>query len=132
MKSINVTNYLLVLLGLLFFAVGSAFGQSFVSNEGFVNKIAKDIVVVEFWVEWNSSNEFSDINKLKDCDVYRVDIGKDSKLQQIHNVSAVPTLIIFENGNEKERFKPNIMFQLDVDKKTIQHSIDTLILNRFQ
>ena len=122
----NVSNHILILLGILFFIVGSVFSQSFNA------KIAKDIVVVEFWVEWNSSNEFADISKLKDCDIYRVDIAKESKLQQKHNVSAVPTVIIFENGNEKERFKPNIMFQLDADKKTIQHSIDTLILNRFQ
>ena len=128
----NVSNHILILLGILFFIVGSVFGQSFVSNDSFNGKIAKDIVVVEFWVEWNSSNEFADIGKLKDCNIYRVDISKESKLQQKHNVSAVPTVIIFENGNEKERFKPNIMFQLDADKKTIQHSIDTLILNRFQ
>lgn len=128
----NVSNHILILLGILFFIVGSVFGQTFVSNDSFNGKIAKDIVVVEFWVEWNSSNEFADIGKLKDCDIYRVDIAKESKLQQKHNVSAVPTVIIFENGNEKERFKPNIMFQLDADKKTIQHSIDTLILNRFQ
>lgn len=128
----NVSNHILILLGILFFIVGSVFSQSFISNDSFNGKIAKDIVVVEFWVEWNSSNEFADIGKLKDCDIYRVDIAKESKLQQKHNVSAVPTVIIFENGNEKERFKPNIMFQLDADKKTIQHSIDTLILNRFQ
>ena len=128
----NVSNHILILLGILFFIVGSVFGQTFVSNDSFNGKIAKDIVVVEFWVEWNSSNEFADIGKLKDCDIYRVDIAKESKLQQKHNVSAVPTVIIFENGNEKERFKQNIMFQLDADKKTIQHSIDTLILNRFQ
>jgi len=128
----NVSNHILILLGILFFIAGSVFSQSFISNDSFNGKIAKDIVVVEFWVEWNSSNEFADIGKLKDCDIYRVDIAKESKLQQKHNVSAVPTVIIFENGNEKERFKPNIMFQLDADKKTIQHSIDTLILNRFQ
>ena len=127
----NVSNHILILLGILFFIVGSVFGQTFVSNDSFNGKIAKDIVVVEFWVEWNSSNEFADIGKLKDCDIYRVDIAKESKLQQKHNVSAVPTVIIFENGNEKERFKPNIMFQLDADKKTVQNSIDTLLLNKF-
>ena len=128
----NVSNHILILLGILFFIVGSVFGQTFVSNDSFNGKIAKDIVVVEFWVEWNSSNEFADIGKLKDCDIYRVDIAKESKLQQKHNVSAVPTVIIFENGNEKERFKPNIMFQLDADKKIVQNSIDTIILNKFQ
>ena len=128
----NVSNHILVLLAFFFFLIGMAKGQEFVSSDNFDNKIAKDIVVVEFWVEWNSSNEFVEITKLKECEVYRVDIGLCSKIQNEYNVSAVPTVIVFENGEEKERFNPNIMFQLDADKKTIQHSVDTLVLNKFQ
>ena len=78
----NVSNHILILLGILFFIVGSVFSQSFINNDSFNGKIAKDIVVVEFWVEWNSSNEFADIGKLKDCDIYRVDIAKESKLNK--------------------------------------------------
>ena len=52
--------------------------------------------------------------------------------QAEYNVSAIPTVIIFDNGVEKARFNPNIMFQLDADKKTVQHSVDTITLNKFQ
>ena len=128
----NVSNHILVLLAFFFFLNGMAKGQELVSSDNFDNKIAKDIVVVEFWVEWNSSNEFVEITKLKECEVYRVDIGLCSKIQNEYNVSAVPTVIVFENGEERERFNPNIMFQLEVDKKTIQHSVDTITLNKFQ
>ena len=107
-------------------------GQEYLNHDSFNNKIAKDIVVVEFWVDWNSSNEFAEINKLKECEVYRVDIGACNKLQNKYDVSAVPTVIVFDNGKEKERFLPNIMFRLDADKKIIQNSVDTLILNKFQ
>ena len=89
MRSINVTNVLYILLCLFFFMMGIVSGQDFVSSDNFNNKIAKDVVVVEFWVEWN-------------------------------------------NGKEKERFEPNIMFQLEADKKVIQHSVDTITLNKFQ
>ena len=128
----NIGNHILILLGILFFIVGSAFGQSFVSSNDFNNTIAKDVVVVEFWVDWNSSNEFTELNRLKECEKYRVDIGKCNKIQTKYNISAVPTVLVFENGEEKERFSPNIMFQLEADKKTIQHSVDTIILNKFQ
>ena len=94
----NVSNHILVLLAFFFFLIGMAKGQEFVSSDNFDNKIAKDIVVVEFWVEWNSSNEFVEITKLKECEVYRVDIGLCSKIQNEYNVSAVPTVIVFENG----------------------------------
>tara|TARA_R100000742_G_C4230020_1_gene51813 strand:+ start:118 stop:507 length:390 start_codon:yes stop_codon:yes gene_type:complete len=128
----NIGNHILILLGILFFIVGSAFGQSFVSSNDFNNTIAKDVVVVEFWVDWNSSNEFTELNRLKECEKYRVDIGKCNKIQTKYNISAVPTVLVFDNGEEKERFGPNIMFQLEVDKKTIQHSVDTITLNKFQ
>ena len=128
----NIANYILVLLGFLFFMMGIVTGQDFVSSDNFNKTIAKDVVVVEFWVDWNSSNEFAELNKLKECEKYRVDIGKCNKVQKEYNISAVPTVLVFENGKEKERFNPNIMFQLDADKKIIQHSVDTIILNKFQ
>ena len=130
--SINITNIVYVLLSIFFFIIGTVTGQEFVSSDNFNKTIAKDVVVVEFWVEWNSSNQFAELNKLKECEKYRVDIGKCNKIQNEYSVSAIPTVIVFDNGEEKERFEPNIMFQLDADKKTIQHSVDTITLNKFQ
>ena len=128
----NIANHILILLGVLFFLVGSAFGQDFVSSDNFNKTIAKNVVVIEFWVGWNSSNEFSDLSKLKECEKYRVDIGRCDRIQNEYDITAIPTVIVFDNGEEKERFLPNIMFQLDADKKTIQHSVDTITLNKFQ
>jgi len=88
-------------------------------------------VAVEFWVDWNSTNEFADLSDLKDCVKYRVDIGKYPELQKKYNVTCIPTVIIFESGEEKERFKANIMFQLDADKKQVQESIDNIMLAKF-
>ena len=114
------------------FSMSTCNAQDFVSNDDFKNTIAKDIVAVEFWAEWNAANEFKDLIKLKDCEVYRVDISSNMDTQMKYNVSAIPTVIVFENGTEQARFNANIMFKLEADKKTIQHSVDTLILNKFQ
>ena len=114
------------------FSMSTCNAQDFVSNDDFKNTIAKDIVAVEFWAEWNAANEFKDLIKLKDCEVYRVDISSNMGTQLKYNVSAIPTVIVFENGTEQARFNANIMFKLEADKKTIQHSVDTLILNKFQ
>ena len=130
--SINITNIVYILQSIFIFIIGTATGQEFVSSDNFNKTIAKDDVVVEFWVEWNSSNQFAELNKLKECEKYRVDIGKCNKIQNEYSVSAIPTVIVFDNGEEKERFEPNIMFQLDADKKIIQHSVDTITLNKFQ
>ena len=128
----NITNFLYVLISLLFFMVGIASGQDFLNEANFEDKIAKDIVAVEFWVEWNQANEFSEFVKLNDCEKYRVDIGKYPELQKKYEVTCIPTIIIFESGEEKERFKANIMFELDATEKDIQKIIDDLILQKFR
>ena len=131
-KQVEISNYLYILLMLLAFGCGTTFGQTFATNDTFENDIAKDITVVEFWAGWNSANEFKELIKLKDCNIYRVDIMNDANLQAEYKIIAVPTVIIFDNGIEKCRFNPNIMFQLEVDKKVIQNSVDTITLNKFQ
>ena len=65
----NIANILYVLMMLFFFGLGITFGQSFVSSDNFKNTIAKDIVAIEFWAAWNSSNEFSDFSKLKETNL---------------------------------------------------------------
>ena len=129
---IDISSYLYILMMVFMFICGTTFSQDFITSNNFNKKIAKDIVVVEFWAGWNASNEFKELIKLKDCVVYRVDISAHMDVQMDYDISAIPTVIIFDNGEEKERFKPNVMFQLDADKKTIQNSVDTLILNKFQ
>ena len=129
---IDVSTYLYIFVMVLMFACGTAFSQTFATNETFKDNIAKDITVIEFWADWNKQNQVAELNKLKDCNIYRIDIMNCMDIQTKYNVSAIPTIIIFDNGIEKERFLPNIMFQLEVDKKVIQNSVDTITLNKFQ
>jgi len=114
------------------FLCGTAFSQDFVTADNFKDKIAKDITIIEFWAEWNQMNQFNELIKLKGCNVYRIDIMSYMDIQMRYNVTAIPTVIIFDNGVEKARFNPNVMFKLDADKKTVQHSVDTITLNKFQ
>ena len=131
MRRIDISVYVYIFMMLLMFACGTAFRQDFINGD-FNERIAKDVVAVEFWAEWNASNQFNDLIKLKDCEVYRLDIMANADTQTKYNVSAIPTVIIFDNGIEKTRFLPNIMFQLEADKKVVQHSVDTITLNKFQ
>ncbi len=132
-KQIDVSNYLYVLILVIIYFIGTSnlVSQEFINGD-FNDRIAKDIVAVEFWADWNKTNQFNDLAKLKDCNVYRVDIMANADTQAKYDVSAIPTVIIFESGQEKARFNANIMFQLEADKKTVQHSVDTIMLNKFQ
>ena len=132
MKRIDISTFLYILMILIIFVCGTTFSQEFVTTDNFKDKIAKDITVMEFWAGWNESNQFNELNKLNDCNAYRIDIMSYMDIQNEYNVTAIPTIIVFDNGVEKTRFKPNIMFQLEADKKIIQHSVDTITLNKFQ
>ena len=130
MRQIEISNYIYVLIMIFIFGCSAAFGQDFINGD-FKERIAKDVVAVEFWADWNKTNQFAELNKLKECESYRLDIMANSDIQTKYNITAIPTVVIFDNGVEKERFKPNIMFQLEADRKIIQNSVDTIILNKF-
>ena len=130
--TLDISNFIYVFVMLLVFSIGTCSAQEFADASNFKNKIAKDVVAVEFWADWNKMNQFNELNKLKGCNVYRVDIMSSMDIQADYNITAVPTVIIFDNGIEKARFNPNVMFKLEADKKTVQHAVDTITLNKFQ
>ena len=133
-KQIDISAFVYVIILVIIYFLGTAFSfsQEFADNSNFKDKIAKDVVAIEFWAEWNKMNQFNELNKLKDCNVYRVDIMSSMDIQTDYNVTAIPTVIIFDNGVEKARFNPNVMFKLEAGKKEVQHSVDTITLNKFQ
>ena len=108
------------------------FAQEFVASGEFDNKVAKGITIVEFWAEWNKSNECTYLTQLNDCQVYKVNVLKCSDIQKKYKVFSLPTLIIFENGKEITRFVADITFKLSIDKKGVQREIDKLTFNRAQ
>ena len=61
----NISNLLYILILLFFLFVGLANAQEFLTESNFKDKTAKDIVAVEFWVDWNSTNQFGELDQLK-------------------------------------------------------------------
>ena len=106
--------------------------QEFVSSSSFESKTAKGTVVIEFWAEWNAGNQVDFLPSLKDCESYRLCIVKGADVQKKYKVTAIPTVIIFDNGVEQQRFNPNIMMQLTATKKKVQKSIDNITFSKFQ
>ena len=102
--------------------------QEFITEKSYDNKVGSGIVVVEVWAEFNKANEVSWINQLTDCSVYRITIQEASSL----NVKTVPTVIIYNSGEEHSRFKANIMLELDASKKDVQEVVNKIILSKFE
>ena len=81
-------------------------------------KTKNGLVVLQINADFNKNNTIN-LNGLKDCKVYYMDITNANNL----NVKVVPTIIIFD-GKEKKRIEANIMMKLAVTSKDIQKIVD--------
>ena len=94
------------------------------------NVPGEGLVVVEFNAPFsNSKCEY--LNKLSDCETSRIDISKNAKAQGAYKIVVVPTLVIFQDGEEVARFQANIMMQLEATKKEVQEKIDEILMEDF-
>ena len=89
------------------------------------------IVVTHFNADWNSANDVEWIDKLSDCDISKVDIVEDPKLQDKHEIVVVPTIIVFKDGEEVKRFQADISFSMKATRKEVQSIIDEQNLSDF-
>ena len=70
-------------------------------------------------------------NKLSDCDVAKVDIVKQPKLQTKHKIVVVPTIIIFKDGEEVKRFQADISFTMKATREELQDIINEQLMSDF-
>ena len=112
-----------------------AFTLLFLSTAVYVSTPAavldEGISVVEFNASFNASNSVSWMDKLSDCQGKRVDIASNPAMQKEHKIVVVPTIIIFNEGEEVKRFQANIMMQLEATQDDIQEAVDEILMSSF-
>ena len=89
------------------------------------------VCVVEFNASFNESNSVDWLDQLSDCKGRRVDIATEPTMQKEHKIVVVPTIIVFNNGEEVKRFQANIMMQLEATQEEVQETIDEIIMSAF-
>ena len=89
------------------------------------------VCVVEFNASFNSQNGVTWIEDISDCKPRRIDIASQPILQKEHNIVVVPTIVIFNEGEEVKRFQANIMMQLEATEKEVQEVVDEIIMSSF-
>jgi len=89
------------------------------------------VCVVEFNASFNASNSVDWLDELSDCKGRRVDIASEPDLQKEHKIVVVPTVIVFNDGEEVERFQANIMMQLEATQDEVQEAVDEIIMSAF-
>ena len=95
------------------------------------NSAFSQVVVTQFNADWNSTNDVEWFQKLNDCDLAKVDIVKETKLQEKHKIVIVPTIIVFKDGEEIKRYQADLSFKMEATRKEIQQFINEQIMSDF-
>ena len=126
-------NLKLVLLFLISFV--SCYSQEFIDDSNFEEKINQrhafgddefNIVVIEFYVEFNKQNAFKDWNKLTGVKYFRADMKQTQEMKKKFRVRMAPTLIIFNQGIKEEVFKAGLDLICPVTLAELVESIEEL------
>tara|TARA_R110002124_G_scaffold999_2_gene5205 strand:+ start:1108 stop:1512 length:405 start_codon:yes stop_codon:yes gene_type:complete len=126
-------NFKLVLILLL--SSLSIYSQEFIDDSNFEEKINQrhafgddefNIVVIEFYVEFNKQNAFKDWDKLTGVKYFRVDISKAPKAKKEFRVRMAPTLIVFNQGLKEEVFKAGLDLLCPVTLEELNKSLEEL------
>jgi|TARA_R100000084_G_C4652089_1_gene150413 thiol-disulfide isomerase/thioredoxin len=119
-----------LLVTLLFCLSAVCNGQQMLTDKDF-DMSQEGVTVVEFWADWNSKNECVWLEDIADAEVYRVDLNTDAAKK--NKVTVLPTVVIFDEGEEIERFEGDITFSLCPEKTPakVQKEIDKLVANKF-
>ena len=95
-------------------------------------KASGQIKICQFNASWNSANEVPWVGDLKDCQtISYVDIATDPKSQTKHKIAAIPTIIIFKDGEEVARFQADLSFKMIATREEVQEEIDNILMSDF-
>jgi hypothetical protein len=123
--------YLLTVLLLL--TTTTVLSQEWITDKNFEEKVTAgsafdeneedDVIVVEFWAEFNKDNAFQDwekINKLEGVTYYRCDIATSPKLKKELIIRMAPTLLLYLKGDAYIKFtaraKLDLLCPVDYNK----------------
>ena len=115
MRKVCIANYLYALIMVLVFTAATAFGQ---------------VKVVHFNAGWNSANNVEWFNKLSDANKKNLSID-DGDIQTKYSIAIVPTIIVFDEGEEVKRFQADLSFKMVATREEVQEYIDELIISKF-
>ena len=109
------TKFLYALLIVIPFTISVAFSQ---------------VKVIHFNAGWNEANDVEWFDKLSDAGKKSLNID-DQEIQKKYAIAIVPTIIVFDDGEEVKRFQADLSFKLVATREEIQEYIDDLIIIKF-
>ena len=90
-----------------------------------------NLCVVQFNAGFNEVNKVTWVSKLTDCSNKFIDIQTNTTAAGKYKIVVVPTLVIYHNGEEIDRFQANIMMKMEATKEEVQEKIDEILMDSF-
>jgi thioredoxin-like negative regulator of GroEL len=118
------------LIFILLFTFSFCSSQMILTDEDF-DMTQEGVSVVEFWADWNAKNECKWLADIVDAELYRIDLNTDAAKKC--KITVLPTVLIFDEGEEVGRFEGDITFSLCPEKtpSKVQKEIDKVMANKF-
>ena len=88
------------------------------------------VKVIHFNAGWNEANDVEWFDKLSDAGKKSLSID-DTEIQKKYAIAIVPTIIVFDEGEEVKRFQADLSFKMAATREEIQEYIDELIISKF-
>ena len=89
-------------------------------------KVGDGLQVVHFNAGWNSANDVEWVGDLENCKVKKCDIATDTKAQSKYEIVVVPTIIIFNEGEEVKRYQADISFTMKATLEEVQEKLNEI------
>ena len=81
--------------------------------------------MVHINAEFNKSNDWYGIKAISGTKVYNGYIDANPSIQKKYDIKKVPTLILFVDGKEVQRWEASLDMKLHATTKEIQNKIDS-------
>ena len=82
--------------------------------------------LVHINAQFNKSNDWYGLNVVDGVKVYNGYLETNPAIKEKYNITKVPTLILYRDGKEIERWEGGLDMKLNVNPKDVQWEIDRL------
>ena len=89
------------------------------------------VKVIQFNANWNAANGVNWLSDLSDCSISEIDIATNKDAQSKYKIVVVPTIIVFNHGEEVKRYQANIMMQMEAKLDEVQTIVDETVMESF-
>jgi hypothetical protein len=88
------------------------------------DQLADGKVLIEFNASFNKSNSYEALGRISGAKLYRIDIEAKPALKEKYNIKSVPTIIYFNDDQERYRWAAGIDMKLHVHHTEIQDVVN--------